>query len=159
LSSQVLATVIDKDAKPEGRSSSGSDTLTSDQDFDMKAMNLPKSSEKPLPLPKSPVNVQKPLPPKPKISRARQSLLAFFKARQSQRDLRASLQPSTVSLQSQISANKSRESLGRVSMDLLKRKESKVTLFSLADGMDVPFDMWLKALPYIEGRCQTPRNL
>jgi hypothetical protein len=44
-------------------------------------------------------------------------------------------------------------------MELLKRKDSKVTLLSMTDGMDVPFDIWLRALPYIEGRVSTPKNL
>jgi hypothetical protein len=157
LSAQVLETVMDT-PKPEGRSSSGSDTLTSDKDFEMKPSKA-RAAEKRPPVPRSPVNMQKPLPPKPKTSRTRQSVMAFFRARSSGRDLRATLQPSSVSLASHLSASKSRESLGRVSMDLLKRKDSKVTLFSLAEGMDVPFDMWLKALPYIEGRCQTPKNI
>jgi hypothetical protein len=160
LSAQVLETVPDATPKPEGRSSSGSDTLTSDKDFELKTPSRPRMPErKRVPPPRSPVDVQKPLPPKPKASRTRQSVLAFFRARSGARDLRATLQPSTVSLASHLSAGKSRESLGRVSMDLLKRKDSRVTLFSLAEGMDVPFDMWLKALPYIEGRCQTPKNM
>jgi hypothetical protein len=185
LSAQVLETVPDATPlrKPEGRSSSGSDTLTSDKDFPQRLPAAPSSARRAPPVPgkgkrappptaqqqqqqppRSPVDVEKPLPPKPRASRTRQSVLAFFRARSGlaghRGDLRSTLQPSTVSLASHLSAGRSRESLGpRASMDLLKRKDSRVTLFSLAEGMDVPFDMWLNALPYIEGRCQTPKNM
>jgi hypothetical protein len=73
---------------------------------------------------------------------------------------RISLTSSVVSLQSQLSANRSRESLSvrRVSVDLLRRKDSKMTLISVTEGLEMPFDTWLRALPYIEGRTGSSRH-
>lgn len=171
MSTTVLDTVLDKEVG-EGRSSSGSDTLTSNKDLDVekppltpiKAPPTPPKSTKSAKSQKSGLN--KPLPPKPatpsmsssaysmssSASRQKTRLLALFK-KQGSKNL--SVPPSIRSLQSQLSLNQSRESL-RMSMDLLRRKDSKVTLFSVAEGMEVPFDTWLKALPYIEGRVNTP---
>jgi hypothetical protein len=160
LSTQVLDTVPDKEGD-EGRSSSGSDTLTSSKDLDIGSQKkLSARSGKPPTPPKSPLNTQKPLPPKPsgRLSRSKKTkLFAMFRPRQSQSDL--PLPPSLLSLQNHAAMNQSRESLRRVSMDLLKRKDSKVTLLSMTEGLDVPFDIWLRALPYIEGRVSTPRGL
>jgi hypothetical protein len=158
LSTQVLSTVPDKEAT-EGRSSSGSDTLTSNRDVDVDSQNSPRSYPRPNSF-KSPLRTQKPLPPKPFEAKPRKTkLFAMFRRRQSQSDLRMPLPPSVLSLQSAASINQSRESLRGVSMDLLKRKDSKVTLLSVAENLDVPFDIWLRALPYIEGRVRTPGGL
>lgn len=162
LSNQVLDTVPDKEGD-EGRSSSGSDTLTSNRDLEIDpGSKISAKSGKPRTPPKSPVNTQKPLPPKPsgRAFRTKKTrLFAMFKPRQSESDLPLPLPPSLLSLHNKSSINQSRESLRRVSMELLKRKDSKVTLLSMTDGMDVPFDIWLRALPYIEGRVSTPKNL
>jgi hypothetical protein len=162
LSNQVLETVPDKEGG-EGRSSSGSDTLTSSRgadDFSKTRKPLASSrSETPL---KSSPNTHKPLPPKPKDrqNKSRGSkLFSMFKTRPSQTDLRVPMPPSLLSLHDPARINQSRESLKRVSVDLLKRKDSRATLLSMAEGMEVPFDIWLRALPYIEGRAITPRNI
>jgi hypothetical protein len=104
-------------------------------------------------------SLDKPLPPNPKApsSNGNQSkfnkaaLLAMFKPKN--KDI-----PSAPS-STRIPTSASKESLRRVSMDLLKRKDSKMTLFSVAEGVEVPLEMslWLRALPYIEGRATSPR--
>jgi hypothetical protein len=101
----------------------------------------------------------KPLPPKPESNKLPR-MLALLKPGLRQTKGRIPLPPSVVSLQSQLSvANQSMETVSRVSMEMLRRKDSKMTLISVSEGMDVPFDMWLRALPYIEGRSGTPRNV
>jgi hypothetical protein len=153
-----LSTVLDKETN-EGCSSSGSDTLTSSRDLDVDTKNSQTSYTRPGSH-KSTLDTQKPLPPKPLETKLRKTkLFAMFRPRQSQSDLRVPLPPSVLSLQNAASINQSRESLRRVPMDLLKRNDSKVTLLSVAENLDVPFDIWLRALPYIEGRVRTPGGL
>jgi len=103
------------------------------------------------------MNVQKPLPPRPKRNYGPKIFAAIFKSRKDDNHLQIPLASSMLSIQGPGSL--SQESLRRVSMELLKRKDSRVTLMPMGEGMDVPFDIWLRALPYIEGRCSTPRGL
>jgi hypothetical protein len=49
----------------------------------------------------------------------------------------------------------------KVSLNYSHRNESRSTLrlFALQDGLEKPFEVWLRALPYIEGRAGTPKGL
>jgi hypothetical protein len=118
--------------------------------------SMAKTDQPPLP------NRGKALPPNPPAASKfkKSTLLALFRrtvGSEKQLDhldlLSPPLSPAAVAL----SARHSRESLHRMSMEVLKRKDSKVTLYSVAEGMEVPFDTWLSALPYIEGRALSPR--
>jgi hypothetical protein len=151
LESSILETVPDK---AEGRSSSGSDTLTSNKDFEIGPVPRTPQSQKTVTT-SSTMNVQKPLPARPKRSYAPRVFAAIFKSRKDDKHLQVPITSSLLSLHS--AGGLSQESLRRVSMDILKRKDSRVTMMSMGENMDVPFDIWLRALPYIEGRCSTPR--
>jgi hypothetical protein len=98
--------------------------------------------------------VEKALPLIPKSRKQR--LLAVFRRDEDEAeredyltDLPLAMPPSMLSLTRDRKA--SSESLRRVSMELLKRKDSKVALLAVTEGLDLPFDLWVKALPYIEG--------
>jgi hypothetical protein len=200
---EILEAIPDRESQSKGSNSSGSATLTSNKDLDlaildpaveekrvMKSSTPMKSAmkkvlnlDKPLPpKPRVPIGSKNPLPPPPTITKspasvksaklpslpksfdAKPNLLKLFGKPPSlpkKPRSRLPLHPSVVSLHSQLSSmNRSMDSLSvaRVSVDLLRRKDSKMTLISVAEGLELPFDMWLRALPYIEGRVGTPRN-
>jgi hypothetical protein len=92
------------------------------------------------------------LPPQNRIRKVA-SLLGFKKSRKRN----AVLQPS-MSTPQLASAMRSAETLRKGSLDCLRRNGSKSTLCLVAiqEGPEQPFQVWLSALPYIEGRAATP---
>jgi len=68
--------------------------------------------------------------------------------------------PSSISTPQLSSAMRSAETLSKASLDCLSRKngsKSTLCLVAIQEGPDQPFQVWLNALPYIEGRAGTPR--
>jgi hypothetical protein len=66
--------------------------------------------------------------------------------------------PSSISTPQLTRAMQSAESLQKASLDCLRKSGSKSTLCVVAiqEGPEQPFQVWLSALPYIEGRAATP---
>ncbi|KAF2669996.1 hypothetical protein BT63DRAFT_423968 [Microthyrium microscopicum] len=157
----ILETVPDKG---EGRSSSGSDTLTPEKDHDVETKSTLSAStnahsykSRSTHRKRAKPNTEKPLPPSPgKTSK----LLGLFKSKVKNGDshLKVPVPRSVLTSHSTSSFSHSRDSL-RVSMELLRKKDSRATLLSMGEQPDMHFDVWLRALPYIEGRCTTPGNL
>lgn len=96
----------------------------------------------------------KPLPPKPNEIVIKPRL---FKFRMRQR--KSKVTPSIASSK-QGSIKSSMATPSRVSLNFSHRNESKSTLrlFAVQDGLEKPFEVWLRALPYIEGRAGTPKG-
>lgn len=151
LEPSILETVADKG---EGRSSSGSDTLISSKEYEHGLVPRTAQSQKTMTT-SSTMNVHKPLPPRPRRSYGPKLFGAVFKTRKDKSSLQVPLAASFVSLHGPGSI--SQESFRRVSMEMRKKRDSKMAMKSSGD--DIPFDMWLRALPYIEGRCNTPRAI
>ncbi len=101
---------------------------------------------------KPPTSTSKPLPPKPNEIKPR-----LFKFRIRQR--KSKVKPSIVSSKPG-SIKSSMATPSRVSLNYSHRNESRSTLrlFALQDGLEKPFEVWLRALPYIEGRAGTPKG-
>ena len=104
---------------------------------------------------KSPASTSKPLPPMPDQIEMKPRL---FKFRIRQRQSKAS--PSIVSPK-QGSIQTSMATTPRASLNYSHRNESRSTLrmITVQDGLEKPFEVWLRALPYIEGRVGTPKGL
>jgi hypothetical protein len=76
---------------------------------------------------------------------------------------RASRQASLTSMSSPQLANamRSAETLQLGNLDAISRRngsKSTLCLVAIQEGPDQPFSVWLNALPYIEGRCPTPKG-
>jgi hypothetical protein len=91
--------------------------------------------------------------PEPNRIRRMASLLGFKKSRKHNVVL-----PPSISTPQLANAMRSAETLRKSSLDCLRRNGSKSTLCLVAiqEGPEQPFQVWLSALPYIEGRAATP---
>jgi hypothetical protein len=103
---------------------------------------------------KSTASTSKPLPPKPNEIVIKPRL---FKFRMRQR--KSKVTPSIYSSK-QGSITNSMPTQSKVSLNFSHRNESRSTLrlIALQDGLEKPFEVWLRALPYIEGRAGTPKG-
>jgi hypothetical protein len=85
-------------------------------------------------------------------------LSRFFSASKKEKSLHARL--SSKSTPHLVNAMRSAESLvNKASLDAMSRKngsKSTICLVAIQEAPDQPFQVWLNALPYIEGRCPTP---
>ena len=117
-----------------------------------KKENRPKSALKSAM--KSPASTSKPLPPKPDDIVVKPRLFRFR-----MRQRKSKVTPSIVSSK-QGSIKSSMATPSRVSLSYSHLNESRSTLrlFAVQDGLEKPFEVWLRALPYIEGRAGTPKG-
>jgi hypothetical protein len=93
------------------------------------------------------------LPPQPNPVRKMASLFGFKKFRKNDVVI-----PDSQSTPHLVRAMQSSETLHKASLDCLRKNGSKSTLCLVAiqEGPEQPFQVWLSALPYIEGRAATP---